>query len=161
MTRIREATRDDLAGVRRLALNFIRGTNYRTVPELEAAFGDATIEHALTHGVIFVGTDASADDPHDRRAGEERLVGMIAGAWEPTNTGGALVSELVWWVEPAYRKTRLGPNLLRCLEDWTRQKGCHVLKMVAPAESPDHCPVATYYKRLGYTPIETAFIKRL
>jgi GNAT superfamily N-acetyltransferase len=156
MARIRKATAGDLPGLIRMAGDFLRSTPFGQVLSGSHDALEAVIRATLTGGVIFVAEDDSAEDPHDRRAGA-RLVGMIAGTLERTITGDCIGSELVWWVEPAYRKTRLGPYLLRSLEDWTRQEGGTVLKMVAPAGST----VGNYYERLGYSPIETAHVKRL
>jgi GNAT superfamily N-acetyltransferase len=87
-----------------------------------------------------------------------RVVGMIAGCpIEDLIARTPMFDEMVWWVEPDYRKGSAGPRLLQAVENWSRQKGLRLLKMVAPAGSG----VGSYYKRLGYQEVETSFVKRL
>jgi GNAT superfamily N-acetyltransferase len=100
----------------------------------------------LEHGHIVVG----------ERDGV--LVGFIALVAAPHPISGEPVAEeLAWWVEPSARRGRLSYYLLRSAEDWARQKGLSMLKMVAPSGST----VGAFYERLGYSPVETAYIKRL
>jgi GNAT superfamily N-acetyltransferase len=69
-------------------------------------------------------------------------------------TGVKTVSELCWWVEPGYRGR--GLSLLRAAELWAREQGAEAMLMIAP--SPD---VEAIYKRIGYTYVETTYLKRL
>jgi GNAT superfamily N-acetyltransferase len=104
----------------------------------------------IDKGVIFVAQDGEQV--------EAPLVGMIAGVpLEELIARTPMFDEMVWWVEPDYRKGSAGPRLLQAVENWSRQKGLRLLKMVAPAGSG----VGSYYKRLGYQEVETSFVKRL
>lgn len=84
------------------------------------------------------------------------VMGMIAvAAAEDPLTGALYGDEICWWVEPEFRTLvqGIGPKLLRSCEEWARQKGLSVLKMVAPAGSQ----VGTIYHRRGYVEVETAW----
>jgi GNAT superfamily N-acetyltransferase len=82
-------------------------------------------------------------------------VGMLALAHlEHHLTGEFYVDEICWWVETEHRKTAAGYRLLCAAEDWTRQKGARVLKMLSPAGAD----IGKLYERRGYRPLETAFL---
>jgi GNAT superfamily N-acetyltransferase len=70
-------------------------------------------------------------------------------------TGEPFVSEVAWWVEPSHRGHRAGPHMLRCAEEWTLRRGVKTLKMVAPIPSQ----VGRFYERMGFTALETAYLK--
>lgn len=72
-------------------------------------------------------------------------------------TGRLYADELAWWVEPRFRRGRIGPTMLKHAEAWARQKGATVLKMVAPAGTD----VGRFYEATGYRAVETAYQKRL
>jgi predicted N-acetyltransferase YhbS len=128
---------------------------------MAAKVGDTVYGHVLTfkpkavadlaarvieHGLILL---AEVDD---------QVVGMIAGVpLEELIANTPMFDEMVWWVEPDYRKGSVGPRLLRAVEHWARQKGLRLVKMVAPAGSG----VGDYYARHGYEPVESSYIKRL
>lgn len=154
MTRIRQATAADAPAILGLAHRFIESTLYVDLLQFNPdALGALTLQ-ALETGVIFLGEVDTGS-----LAGEDwQPVGMIAGVVEVNPiSGDRMVSELVWWVNPEHAKTSLGPKLLRSMEEWTRHNACLCLKMVAPAGST----VGRFYERLGYSPIETAYVKRV
>lgn len=86
---------------------------------------------------------------------DRAVVGMI-GFWlylhpmsaEPTGT------EVMWWADPAARGC--GLRLYRMAERWAMAHGAHVLHMMAPSEESGRL-----YERLGYTPIERTYQKRI
>lgn len=147
---IREATIDDREGILVMVRHFLERSAYGTILHFDSdalmALVDAVVAKQM--GVVYV-----AD------TGDE-VVGMLAmyATFHPAATDVKIADELVWWVEPEYRTTKVGPYLLRCGERWARQIGVHLFKMVAPAESPK---VAAYYEAAGYQALETAYFKRL
>jgi len=86
------------------------------------------------------------------------LVGMLAGIIAPHPMHGEMhADEVAWWVEPEHRGGRAAYRMLRSFEEWARQNGAIVVKMVAPTGSA----VGGFYQRLGYSPVECMFAKRL
>ena len=65
-------------------------------------------------------------------------------------------TELAWWVNPTNRVGRVGPSLLKALTRWAKDHGATHIEMYAPNDR-----VASYYRRLGYMPLESAFIRRV
>jgi hypothetical protein len=90
-------------------------------------------------------------------AADGALVGMLAIAITPNLWGdGTIAEEVAWWVEPAARG-RSGLKLLGAGEEWARQNGALVLRMVAPRGSQ----IGTVYERRGYVPLESIYVLRL
>jgi GNAT superfamily N-acetyltransferase len=147
---IRKATKADEDRVLFLVQHFLDLTPYGRILGLEVGErpegGRQLFDHALEHGVVYLA---------ERRA---QIVGFIAcAAIVHPLTCFPEGCELAWWMEPEHRRGRLGYMLLGCAEDWARQKGLPVLKMVAPHGSD----VGDFYTRMGYEPVETVFQKRL
>lgn len=147
--RIREATAcpADLLSVTDLARRFLAGTDYGRIITTDTDHLTVLCLLTIQHGVIFLAEDD-----------ERGVFGMIAilaavSPWDGSRYG----DELAWWVNPEARSVSAGPRLLWAAEQWARQKGLSVLKMVAPAGTD----IGAFYQRCGYTPVETAFRKSL
>jgi GNAT superfamily N-acetyltransferase len=162
---IRQAEPRDRERVVSMAMHFLAATRYgQTFPGFEpSAERVANVFDYLAGGggVVLV---AEAPVNYVERKGvnfEMReirpvVMGMIAIASAEDPLSGALYGdEMCWWVEPEFRQLvqGIGPKLLRSAEEWARQKGLSVLKMVAPAGSH----VGTIYHRRGYVEVETAW----
>lgn len=145
---IRLATDNDMGDVVSMAINFLNTKPYGDLfveprPDRLAS----VFELCRNLGVVLVAHD------------DERFAGFIAAVC-PAHpfTGQRYADEVAWWVEPEYRSGLTGPKLLRSLEDWARQNGCDLVKMVAPNGA---ISVTGYLERVGYAPVETAYTKRL
>lgn len=152
--KIRRATQEDRAQIVAMVGHFMAArvgdTVYGEVLKFRPEIVGQLAALVIDKGVIFV---AQAGDRLDAP-----LVGMIAGVpLEELIARTPMFDEMVWWVEPAYRKGSVGPRLLQAVEKWARQKGLSLCKMVAPAGSG----VGSYYKRLGYVEVESSYVKRL
>lgn len=142
---IREATAADRPRLVAMGLRFIAETPYQSFPSTPQAL-EWILSVVLEHGVAFVAEHNGA------------VLGMIAAIVAPHPlTGEPFADEIVWWVEPEHRASRLGPRLLHSLEKWTVTKGVHSIRMVSPTGTK----VGEFYERLGYVPVETSYLKRL
>lgn len=116
----------------------------------------------------------------DKRKGEEFLKGVVTGrlkdqvcivavdndiikgfivgaASEPVFSSAKVGMELGWWVDPEYRGTRDSFMLFKAYEDWCFRVGCsHIQAAYLPGVSPD---LTGFYKKLGYTQVESSFVK--
>lgn len=141
---IRQATPEDLQRIVEMALSFISSSRYAHLfagdPVRIRAVADALIAEL---GFILV---------------DEQLEGMLGVLVAPHEFSGTLIGqELAWFVEQRRRKGTLGPKLLYAAEHLARQKGCSMLKMVAPSQTD----VGKFYEHAGYSLIETVYIKTL
>lgn len=144
---IREAEPGDALAIVSMVGDFLKHTTYgKLLPFNPDAVADLVAAVIGGAGVVLVAEI------------EGRLVGMMAiAALKHPVSDEWMGEELAWWVSPDHRHGSIGPKLLGRGEDWARQKGLCMLKMVAPAESV----VGMFYERRGYVPIETAYAKRL
>ena len=69
-------------------------------------------------------------------------------------------TELAWWVNPDYRKGRLGINLMLFIEDLAREQGIKYWNMVS-MESSSPEVANKIYQRLGYNRSESSYTKVL
>lgn len=143
--RIREAVLADTDCLVEMATRFLAESPYgRLFPADPARLG-LLVGMCLELGVIFVAE------------GEAGAVGMIALVALTDPFGGVTYAdEIAWWVDPAHRESVIGPRLLARAQNWTRTRGLAFLKMVAPANTE----VGRFYERIGFTAIETSYIKR-
>lgn len=144
---IRKGQAADVGAIVEMVGHFINQTQYAQFLRFMPAAVTELAERVLELGVVFVAEE------------DGRPVGMICGfAMVDPVSRQKMLDELVWWVEPTSRGSRtVGPRLLRAFENYARQKGIVLCKMIAPVGSG----VGTFYERLGYSPVETSYIKRL
>lgn len=68
-----------------------------------------------------------------------------------------LARETAWWIEPDYRG-RQAMRMLDAYEAWAAAEGCRFASMAGLGAFPD---VGRLYKRRGYKPAETHFLRAL
>lgn len=144
--KLRSATVEDADDIFALAQRFAAGTDYGALVTPNRDAITRLLHWLLKDGAVFVGEV----DGH--------LVGMLALAIITNPMSGELQGEeLAWWVDPAHRKTTLGPRLLHAAELFCATQGITVLRMVAPTGSG----VGDHYRKRGYIPVETSYFKRV
>ena len=150
---IRPALEDDLRHVFRMGVSFIVSQpNYALIFQwtpggLEEFIGALAAGETSTVLLLELEDEVGIEP-----------IGMIVLVLVPNPFGGPpWVEEVAYWLEPEARKGRAALYLLGAAEDWARQKGAAVLKMVAPWGSR----IGTLYERRGYEPLETSYFLRL
>jgi len=142
---IRTGTIADADDIVRMVGEFIGSTAYRLLFAFNPGLVRGLVDQVLEHGIVLLAEV------------EGETVGLlVALAWTHPLEGLPMCDEMIWWVNPAHRSGLVGPKMLRCLEDWARQKGLQLCKMVAPA----HSTVGEFYLRHGYVEVETSYVKR-
>ena len=66
-------------------------------------------------------------------------------------------AEVVWWIDPKYRGGSAS-EMLAMYEAWAVERGCAFVSMAALAAAPR---AGIIYRRRGYEPAETHFLKPL
>jgi GNAT superfamily N-acetyltransferase len=157
--RIREATAADFSSILEMVGHFTREIPvYAEILGADPAGARKVLELCQVHGAIYV-VEREELNADASRVEHAELVGFACVIAARNPISALMVGEeLAWWIEPAHRGGPSAYKLLRSIEKWARQNGCHMLKMVAPAESPK---VAAFYELLGYRPAETAYFIRL
>ena len=88
---------------------------------------------------------------------DAKLTGVMAFVVFPHYYSDEITTEeLIWYVEPEFRKSMTAICLLRAAERIAREMGAKWSQFTAPTDA-----VGTAYKALGYTPVETTYLKAL
>lgn len=148
---IRYANADDVPWIMSMAKEMYDGSEYRKYP-----FDyQGTLEYVL--GLI----DAKGEGRALLVALDDRghAVGMVwaEGVKQPWSKA-RIASEVVWWVDPDWRASRRGLELLGAYEAWARAQGYQVLLNGLHGSAKGLEPI---YLRRNYKPIEYYYIKEL
>lgn len=88
---------------------------------------------------------------------DEDYRGMIAGQVSQFIYGDVLMAtELLWWVDPSHRKSKVGSELIEGFEEWAKYVGCKLITMVCLDDA-----LGSYYEKRGYDLRERAYMKEL
>lgn len=143
---IRRAETRDLGALIAMARRFDAASQYGTWDGFDGGAVGEMLEAMLTD-------DASALFVAEAGAGE--IVGAIGVSLLPSLKSRALIRmERFWWVEPEARG--LGLALYRAADRWARAHGAEIHSLVSPAADE---AVARLYRRMGYVPVETVWVK--
>lgn len=89
------------------------------------------------------------------------IVGALAGAVTELPINDLVVSqELMLWLEPNHRNGKTAPKLIDAYVDWATRQGCDFARLSALDVVLDG-KAGILFKRKGFKPIETAYIKEL
>lgn len=81
--------------------------------------------------------------------------GILLGAVGKSLLGPILQShEIAWWVDPEHRGGSV--DMLKMYEDWAIEKGAKLIEVKSLNIFKD---VDRLYERMGYSPIETSWVK--
>lgn len=148
---IKIATPADFDKVKELSTNFFYASPYKDMPleeDKQTELIEDLMEKYPYHGMIAC------------MHVDNEVQGIIAGCTsEILFSRSKIATELVWWVEPDYRKTKGSLLLLDCFEYWAEKvAGADIVQMVA-LEDDSIGTISRFYTRRGYTPVERGFIK--
>lgn len=92
---------------------------------------------------------------------EDLPVGLLVACLQPL-LGGCqnVATELYWWVEPEFRGRVKSERLIDAFEYWARKVGAHTT-VLSSLHGDLHKPLARYYTRRGYRPVEYTFMKEV
>ena len=146
--RIRLATSADRTDMVRMGLQFIAESGYRGLLTPNPLAQEACVETLIEQGGAWVlETDGGL------------VVGMLGIALVHLPVSLELAgSELMWWIDPQWRRGTWGMRLYKIGEQWARDKGAVWLQMLQPFGNPR---VGEFYRRQGHMPVETVWQKRL
>lgn len=93
---------------------------------------------------------------------EGKVIGSISGILHPLylNPSVLMITENWWWVDPEYRDGRGGIKLEKELIRWGKEKGADKIIM-STSHSPKEESLKNYYIKMGYTYLESHFIKEI
>ncbi len=144
---IRQATVEDLPRMESAARAFFASSRFLRRFDMDRFIRAWAALLSSGTGVIFALFD------------RDEVCGAIGGVVYPDiNTGELIASEFFWFIRPGSRGD--GLRLYRAFERWARTQACRQIRMVHLTDSmPDR--LARVYRRLGYLPAETHYVKEL
>lgn len=90
---------------------------------------------------------------------DSQTVGVIVGVIDELYFSEVLTAgEIIWWVDPPERRTRLSKNLFDAFEYWGRKMGAKFLSCVNTSDTTD---LARFYVKNGYHLAESNYIKEI
>lgn len=148
---IRQATRDDMQALHRMARHFIEYGKHATFMSITDADLEASIGRLLDAGLCVFVAELNGD-----------VVGMLVAAitspWFAPHI--RMASELAWWMEPEARGTTIAIRLVKEYESWAVKHGAQIITMSSLSnESADR--VGNMLRRLGYAQGESTHLKEI
>lgn len=146
---IRKATLADVPVIVAMSARFYPTTHYADWCEMDEASVAGLATGLIENDVFYVA----------ERDGE--LVGMIGLMIAPFlfNQNRKFAVEIVWWVAPDARGSRIASQLLAVVEQPCRDAGADRIQMVHMPNSPPQA--AALYRHAGYAESEISFTKDL
>ena len=143
---IRDAVDQDISSILRLAKEFWKHTMYTEDFEDEAAM--VMLNISLDQGLVLVAESV------------DQVVGIIAAMETPlmASTKATQAIETMWYIDPDYRGSSIGVDLILQMEQKIKQRGVKYWNM-ASMESSMPQTIDKLYKRLGYTKSESMYTK--
>ena len=144
---IRKATLADVPVIVAMSARFYPTTHYADWCEMDEASVAGLATGLIENDVFYVA----------ERDGE--LVGMIGLMIAPFlfNQNRKFAVEIVWWVAPDARGSRIASQLLAVVEQPCRDAGAERIQMVHMPNSPPQA--AALYRHAGYAESEISFTK--
>lgn len=145
---IRKAVHEDTAEITNLVHGFIRDADVTTEVSVSALW--RSIFSLIINHVIFVITH------------NETIVGAIGLHTAADFCSSDLVAtELFWYVAPEHRGKPDSIRLVLEAEQWAKRTGCKAMRLGLVYRQQNAEPLSNFYTRLGYTPLQKSFTKRL
>jgi len=152
-------------------LNIKIGTfdDYFPICEMAKHFGKAHYEKwfPIEDYKIADNVTETLSAPPDKRiillaTNEGNPVGMLVARCDdhPYSTV-KVASEVMWWMEPEFRKSRLALQLPSAFEYWAKNIAKADLMMLSTVDRESSEKVEKFYKRKGYSLVENGFIKKV
>lgn len=86
-------------------------------------------------------------------------VGVIVGVVDELYFSKVLTAgEIIWWVDPPQRGTRLSKDMFNAFEHWGWKMGAKFLNVVNTQETTD---LSRFYEQQGYHLAESNYVKEL
>lgn len=88
---------------------------------------------------------------------EDRPRGMVIGMCStPLFSSSKMSTEIAWWMDPEFRRTRDSLLLIEAYQDWSRRVGAKIIQVAMLDELTD---LSGFYTKKGYRPAERSFIR--
>lgn len=147
---IREATKEDIPILLHMGEQFFNASDFGRLTDYDRDSTRQTFVDLISNGILLVGEI------------EGSVIGMVGAVLYPLyfNIRHLTGQEMFWWVDPDYRKTGIGKQLLVELEKKAYSMGADSFSMIALDKINPEI-MGRVYKMNGYFPAEHSYYKRL
>lgn len=141
---------EDIPEVLRMSEDFFNVSAMSSITRWDPVYVGAILE-GLMDNEDFYGLVAEEN---------EEILGMITAIKTPsTFFNGYMASEQVWWVKPEHRtKPYIGLKLFNKCWAWAIDSKC---KVFTAGEAHGVSEVGSIYERLGFTKVDSTWMKRI
>jgi N-acetylglutamate synthase-like GNAT family acetyltransferase len=145
---IRDADKSDIPFIVAEGIKFLKHHPCKFEQSLDIDHLNALAENLITNHTLLVAEQ------------EGQLVGMIAGILVPNiyNKDYIGLQEMFWWVVEEARTSSAAIRLYGAFEERAKDLEVDFISMVSTVYTPT---LENYYKKQGYKPVETSYIKEL
>lgn len=150
MASIRPATETDIEAIVTMARHFIAFAPHASIAEYDDLDLMTATHACMQNGLVLVAEQEGAV--------VGMLFGVLTGIWFAPKTTWAV--ELAWWVQPEARGGTAGIRLVTAFQDWAREQGAKLVAMSSLHLDHD-TRVSSVLERMGFSPSEHTYIKRL
>lgn len=146
---INQATQADIPEIIRMGRLFWSQTPYSEIPYCPDSIAH-TCQQMIAQQLLLVATV------------DGTIAGAVGAMRSPlyANRDVLVAAELFWWVEPEFRNSGIGKEMLAGIEQACREAGVYRFSMMA-FEQIELEKAAAVYQRCGYVPTERSFNKVL
>lgn len=150
MYKIRQANVNDLPTLADMGEQFYQYSNVKHYVDYDKDSVIRTLAQVLLSGFLYVAE-------HDEDGIVASLAGTMSVLW--FNAGIPVASEMAWWVEEKHRKSSVAIKLYKKFEQWAFDRGVSRIIM-SDLVVDDDTPAAKLFKKMGFSVIERAHIKK-
>lgn len=150
MYTIRQAHIDDVPTLVEMGERFYNYSNLKHYVEYDPQSVTSLLAQLLLSGFLYVAV-------HDEDGIVAGLAGTMSTLW--FNSGIPVASEMAWWVEEKHRKSSVAIKLYKKFESWAHERGVSRIIMSDLVIDED-TPAAKLFKKMGFSVIERAHIKK-
>lgn len=144
-----QATQEDIPEIIRMGRLFWSQTPYSEIPFCPDSIA-FTCQQMIDRRLLLIATVKGT------------IAGAVGAMSSPlyANRDVLVAAELFWWVEPEFRNSGIGKEMLISIEQACRDAGVYRFSMMA-FEQIELEKAAAVYQRCGYVPTERSFCKVL
>lgn len=150
MYTIRQAHINDVPVLAMMGEKFYQYSEFKNYIPYDAESAASKLAQLLLSGFLYVA-----------EYNEDGVIAALAGTMTTLwfNSSLPVASELAWWVEEKHRKSPVGIKLYKAFEKWAFERGVTTITM-SDLVIQDTPPAEKLFKKLGYSVVERAHIKK-
>jgi len=148
---IRDANHSDILDITIAAKMFSKEASHPALSTINPNKVSETLKQLIDNSAGFVKVACYNNE----------IVGAIAGVASEMPINDLIVAqELMLWLEPEHRNGKTAPKLIDAYVQWASDMGCNIVRLSA-LDDVLNGRAGVLFKRKGFKPIETAYIKEL